>query len=58
MCIQASYQPKGGMCATCTRREDDCSHLPFYQMPVMSKCKDAAIVRCTQYQRETQEASQ
>tara|TARA_R100000027_G_scaffold66875_1_gene63804 strand:+ start:939 stop:1103 length:165 start_codon:yes stop_codon:yes gene_type:complete len=53
-----SYQPKGGMCATCTRRDDDCSHLPFYQMPVISKFKDAAIVRCTQYQRETQEASQ
>lgn len=53
-----SFIPKGGMCATCTQRESNCSHLPFHQMPVMSKCKDVAIVRCTQYRRATQEASQ
>lgn len=53
-----NYQPKGGMCTTCTRRDNDCSRLPFHEMPVMSKCAGTAIVRCTQYRRETQEASQ
>lgn len=50
--------PKGGMCRTCAHRDRDCSSLPFRSMQVISKSKDVSIVRCTEYQRAEQEASQ
>jgi len=30
------YVPKGGMCAVCQHQQDDCSHLNFEEMPVIS----------------------
>lgn len=43
------YQPKGGMCAGCVYRDDNCSHLPFDTMPVLALGNRIAIVRCTEY---------
>lgn len=46
-----NYHPKGGMCAVCFRLHMDCSHLPFEEMPKISKGdKDGTvIVKCTLY---------
>jgi len=38
-------QLKGGMCAKCKDRDEDCSHLPFYKMPVIKKEEDATNVK-------------
>lgn len=46
-----TYQPKGGMCATCLYRGADCSKLPFDKMPVHSRDGDAVIVICKDYRR-------
>ena len=45
------YQPKGGMCATCCHRDDDCSGLTFKDMPKISKGDQdgVVIVRCIKY---------
>ena len=45
------YQPKGGMCATCRHRDDDCSGLPFKDMQKIAKGDNdgVVIVRCTKY---------
>jgi predicted Fe-S protein YdhL (DUF1289 family) len=46
------HQPKGGMCMSCTHRHDDCSHLPFRDMPVVQVYPDGTrAVRCTRHQR-------
>ena len=42
-----SYQPKGGMCRTCSHAKRDCSTLPFGSMPVIERLGSVAIVRCT-----------
>ena len=46
-----TYQPKGGMCATCIHQLRDCSHLPFHTMKPISKSTDLGyvIVRCTDF---------
>lgn len=46
-----AFQPKGGMCQTCTRAAADCSGLPFDLMPVIERTAGAIIVRCTQHKR-------
>lgn len=46
-----AFQPKGGMCGTCTNAKADCSGLPFDLMPVIERTPEAIIVRCTQHQR-------
>lgn len=44
--------PKGGMCLTCIRRDEDCSKLKFSEMPVIQIVDDTmAIVRCTKWSR-------
>lgn len=47
--------PKGGMCASCTRTNEDCSALPFKDMPHLvvkqEEGERLVIVRCTEYQR-------
>ena len=45
------YQPKGGMCATCCHKHDDCSGLTFEDMPKISKGDQdgVVIVRCIKY---------
>ncbi|EJM09797.1 hypothetical protein PMI21_05529 [Pseudomonas sp. GM18] len=49
-----NYQPKGGMCATCTHAHRNCSHLPFITMPVIKVDGQTVIVRCTDFQRRPQ----
>ena len=44
-----TYQPKGGMCMTCTHRAADCSHLAFDRMPVIQVWHNVMIVRCTHH---------
>ena len=44
-------QPKGGMCATCAKRHEDCSDLDFAVMPVIERDENVNIVRCTQHVR-------
>ncbi|MDX9667947.1 hypothetical protein QMK50_23625 [Pseudomonas sp. P5_152] len=46
-----TYQPKGGMCRTCTHAHRNCSHLPFSTMPVLARDTQIVIVRCTDFQR-------
>ncbi|SEI97969.1 hypothetical protein SAMN04244579_02668 [Azotobacter beijerinckii] len=46
-----TFQPKGGMCATCCHALRNCSSLPFASMPVLERAGQAIIVRCTQFQR-------
>lgn len=51
-----NYQPKGGMCANCTRATEDCSGLPFHKMPAIIHTHDiqgdTTIVRCTWHERQ------
>lgn len=50
------YQPKGGMCANCKKRDDNCSGLRFQGMPVIERLtqfgNEVAIVKCTEFSRE------
>ena len=47
--------PKGGMCKTCTKFQEDCSELDFESMPKLN-CdlgkQDYITVRCTEYDRK------
>ena len=45
------HQPKGGMCATCTKRYNDCSDLDFENMQVIGVSDSEIIVRCTEFER-------
>ena len=47
----SSYQPKGGMCATCKNKFSDCSALSFNTMPVIKRDTDTVIVRCIKFDR-------
>lgn len=44
------FQPKGGMCAGCTRAYLDCSGLPFDTMPTIGRDGPRRIVKCTYHQ--------
>jgi hypothetical protein len=48
------YVPKGGMCATCTKKSLNCSHLEFDTMYKIQIDEDLGVtfVRCTDHQRE------
>ena len=47
-----TYQPKGGMCATCKHKLKDCSTLNFSEMPKLKAISDKdIIVRCTSFER-------
>ena len=48
-----NYQPKGGMCAACIKKEADCSGLPFSDMRVISSDLETAIVVCSEFDNET-----
>lgn len=50
-------QPKGGMCATCVRKHEDCSGLPFKDMPVLFRTPWGNTVKCIEYQKEGQPAA-
>lgn len=46
------YQPKGGMCRTCTKLRDFCNTLHFDDMPVIGTTAEGqVIVRCTEHVR-------
>lgn len=47
----ANCQPKGGMCATCKNRFEDCTCLDFEAMPILSIEPDEIVVRCTEFER-------
>jgi len=58
--IRKRYQPKGGMCALCMKRNTDCSELDFSKMtPVLDDYIDQTglnpfhviIVKCKEYKR-------
>ena len=44
--------PKGGMCRTCKKAEDDCSALDFESMPIISIGIEEIIVRCTEHEKQ------
>lgn len=44
-----NHHPKGGRCAACAKRLDDCSSLPFDQMPVHRHDGADVVVICTQF---------
>ncbi|MFK5951017.1 MAG: hypothetical protein QM500_19870 [Methylococcales bacterium] len=46
-----SFQPKGGMCATCQFKLKNCSHLDFSSMPVIQRTDNAHIVRCAEFDK-------
>jgi hypothetical protein len=47
--------PKGGMCASCKRKDDNCSGLDFRAMPhLIVKYEEGealTIVRCTEFEK-------
>lgn len=45
------FIPKGGMCAVCRYKDEDCSGLPFESMRVIKKSGGIAIVRCSNFDR-------
>lgn len=57
--MHTEYIPKGGMCATCANKNQDCSYLPFESMPVIEpitiindegiQSYKLAVVRCVNY---------
>lgn len=50
-----THYPKGGRCAACAKRLDDCSALPFEQMPVHRRDGKDVTVICTQFVLATDE---
>jgi len=59
--MSVRYQPKGGMCAACSKRNSNCNNLPFSEMlPVLGEYKDLTgqypvrvlVVKCSEYQHE------
>ena len=51
---EINYVPKGEMCRVCVKFSADCSHLPFKEMPPISKgdSDGVVIVRCNEFNRE------
>lgn len=50
--MSITHIPKGGMCATCTKKHENCSALDFTKMPVFHKRPEYTIVICSFYKRE------
>lgn len=48
-----TYQPKGSMCANCTKKSQDCSKLDFSKMRPIELYHDVYIVRCSEFKRLT-----
>lgn len=49
---KTTYQPKGGMCAKCANKHEDCSKLDFSKMKQIQRTLNTVIVKCDKYQRE------
>ena len=43
------HYPKGGRCRGCSKRLDDCSHLPFERMPIHRQDGADTVVICTEF---------
>lgn len=48
---KVNYQPKGGMCAKCIHKHDDCSKLDFSKMKQIQRDSDSVIVKCVNFDR-------
>lgn len=46
-----SYYPKASRCEGCSKRNQDCSSLPFHRMPVHRHDGGDAIVICIEYRQ-------
>lgn len=44
-----NYQPKGGQCANCKKKHDDCSKLEFHKMRVYSTDGKVTVVLCNRF---------
>jgi hypothetical protein len=48
------YRPNSGMCTNCTKLKEDCSHLDFEKMEVISEdyyfIKTVINVRCREFE--------
>ncbi|WBA79599.1 hypothetical protein [Endozoicomonas sp. GU-1] len=51
--MTAKHTPKGGMCQFCAHVNNDCSKLPFEDMPKIGSHDNGQtiVVRCTDYQK-------
>ena len=47
----SEYIPKGGMCAVCKHVYKKCNHLDFKSMPVIEKKLSVKVVKCTEFDR-------
>jgi len=50
--MKAIYEPKGGMCAVCEHKHDDCTELNFSEMPVHCRLEEIHVVICTNFMKE------
>lgn len=50
---EVMHQPKGSMCASCVRSNSDCSDLDFDLMPVLNRCQQVVVVRCTEWKKRS-----
>jgi len=44
-----THHPKRSRCQSCSKRLDNCSHLPFHTMPVHRQDGTDVVVICTQF---------
>ena len=52
MADDIEYRPRGSMCMSCRRKNDDCSALPFRSMRVIATDGLSRIVRCDSFDRD------
>lgn len=52
-----NFYPKGGRCSACRKRLDDCSGLPFEQMPIHRMDGCDAVVICSDFEQTTSPSS-
>ena len=45
------YIPKSSMCAGCTKRDEDCSNLPFHTMAPLEQEANVIVVKCRGYRK-------
>jgi hypothetical protein len=55
----SEFIPKGGMCAVCEHREDDCSAIAFEHCPVIEidHADNVRVVKCVEFEREVGDMS-
>ncbi|MGL4600259.1 MAG: hypothetical protein ACRCVE_01880 [Plesiomonas sp.] len=50
---KVNYQPKGGMCAKCIHKHEDCSKLDFSKMKQIQRTLNTVIVKCDKHHRQS-----